>query len=881
MGVPGAARRLLRDRPRVVALGLLGVMVLAASGLQTTSAVVLQQTLDENWRGTYDILVTQAGKDPVMSGLLRSDTLVDATSGRLSLNDLALIRALPGVEVAAPIAEVSFAASDLVGDPVVWLPVAVRANASLEHPQAFRVTVTSATNDGISPRALASQSVLAFAYQPSYSQIVFDTNGAPLVDENGAIVYATTDLADSPRLLSGDSRVTFASGSYDAASGTIPLGLSVAPRPSATVALVDPVAERALLGDAGSFLDPLLDNPNGLIVSERSPSPLHLTVTVEEYDDVRPGVAGAEAVEQAQGTGFLQNGQIAPAIDADARTTVVGAYELDAASALDPFADDTLLLGGIDPALASAAARPSASANPPRSVLGARYTIADDRSEAVLVPRGYVTYGQYTEGPLASAVAGAVTVYSKLFGAVGVGASVSPALAVVGRYSPEQLRALVGTVSFMPLGAYDVASPQLMADANGNAIAPEPLATSLTGFGIPGTNDIAVGGFAILDGLGVDRPISAIRIRVAGIDAYTPDAQQKLLSAASSLGLLGYQATIVAGSSPQQLRTLVSGYAFAAVNESGRQQIGDLGYIDQEWSRLGAVTEADSAVSATSLALLTVCILALGILLAVVQLGSIPARRGQSGVLRELGWRRRRIVGWFAAEELVGLGGLVVVGAAALTLTTVPAVTGVSVAVAAFFVVATSVATVLLGARVSRPTSRHRRSRELRVTGPVSFGVRQARTSVANSVTLGLAMAVVTTSVAVAAIVFVQGTDLAGPSSLGEVASVRSRIPQGVLAGASLVAGIVLAVLSRRMNLARRRAQWAGIRAMGWRTADVRWAHVAELAVSATPGLFVGVALSIGIAAQLPGLLVPVALVSTGAGMLTLVVVLVSVRKLD
>ncbi|MBX3098246.1 MAG: hypothetical protein KF761_01580 [Salinibacterium sp.] len=880
MGVPGAVRRLWRDRPRVATLGLLAVTMLAASGLQTTSAIVLQQTLDQNWRGTYDILVTQAGKDPVTSGLLRSDALVDATGGRLSLSDLALIRSLPGVEVAAPIAEVSFAASNLVGDPVVWLPVSVRPDASLENPQAFRVTVSSETNDGVSQRTLASQTVLAFAYQPSYSQIVFDTNGAPLRDQSGAVVYATTDLADSPRLLSGDSRVTFASGAYDAASGTIPLGLSVAPRPAATVALVDPVSERALLGDAGTFLDPLLDTPNGIVVVDRSPSPLRLTVTVEEYEDVRPGVAGAEAVAQAQGTGFLQNGQIAPEIAPDARTTVVGDYELNAAPVLNPFARDPILLGGIDPALVQAAARPSA--NPaPRSVLGARYTISDDATGAVLVPRGYATYGQYTEGPLASALPGAVTEYSKLFGAVGSSGAPSPDLEVVGSFSPEQLRALVGDVSFMPLGAYDVVSPQLVADANGNASAPAMLASSLTGFGIPGTNDIAVGSFALLDGLGVDRPISAIRVRVSGIDAYTPDAQQRLLSAASSLGLLGYQATIVAGSSPQQLRTLVSGYALAATNSDGRQVIGNLGYIDQEWSRLGAVTEADTAVSATSVALLVVCILALGVLLAVVQLGSVPARREQSGVLRELGWRRLRIARWFAAEEVVGLGALVILGALALTLTTVPAVAGVSVAFSLLLVFLTSVGAVLLGVRSPRRTVRRQSRRELRVTGPLTFGAIQARTSLTTSVTLALALAVITTSVAIAVTVFVQGGELAGPTSLGAVASGRARIPQAVLAGASLAAGILLAVLSRRMNLVRRRAQWAGIRAMGWSRGEVRGAHVAELAVSAVPGFVVGLGLSMGIAEQLPGLLVPVALASSAAGILALVVVLLSAGKLD
>lgn len=838
--VPGAARRLVRDRARLAALGLLAITLVAASGLQSTSAIVLQQTLDENWRGTYDILVTQAGKDPVTSGLLRSDALVDATVGRLSLDDLALIRSLPGVEVAAPIAEVSFASSNLVGDPVLWLPVPVRADASLENPQAFRVTVSSATDDGTARRDVAAQSVLAFAYQPSYSQIVFDTNGAPLVDANGTIVSATTDLADSPRLLSGDSLVTFASGNYDSATGTIPLGLSIAPRPAATVALVDPVAERALLGDAGRFLEPLLDTPDGVVVVDRSPSPLRLTVTVEEYDAVTPGVAGAEAVEQAQVTGFLQNGQIAPTIAPDAPTTVVGDYELDGTPLLNPFAADPVLLGDLRAEQVAAAARPSA--NPaPRSILGARYTIADDRSSAVLLPRGYSSYGQYAEGPLATALPGAVTEYSKLFGAVGSSGAVSPDLQVVGSYSPDELRALVGDVSFMPLGAYDVVSPSLTTG--------QMLATSLTGFGIPGTNDIAVGGFAILDGLGVERPISAIRIRVAGIDAYTPDAQQKLLQAASGLESLGFTATIVAGSSPQHLPTLVSGYSLATTNDAGAQVIGDLGVIEQEWSRLGAVTEADAAVSATSIALLAVCILALGILLAVVQLGSIPARRAQSGVLRELGWRRRRIVRWFAAEDAVGLAAILVVGAAAVSLSTVPVVTGVSVALALLLVVVMSFVAVLVsGSSRSRTAVSKPRGRALGITGPLDFGLRQARVFLTNSATLGLAVAVVTVSVAVAATVFVQGRELAGPTSLGAVASGRAWIPQGVLAAVSLAAGIVLAVLSRRMNLAQRREQWAGIRAMGWSAADVTRAHLAELALSALPGLVLGIAVDVGIA---------------------------------
>jgi len=852
MGVPGAARRLWRDRQRVVALGLLALTAVAASGLQSTSAVVLQQTLDENWRGSYDILVTQQGKDPVTAGMLHSDALVDATSGRLSVHDLELIRSLPGVEVAAPIAEVTFTPADLIGGPVVWLPVPVRPDASLTSPQAFRVTVSSTTNDGLGERSLASQTILAFAYQPSYSQIVFDTDGTPLVDADGETVYATTDLADSPRLLSGDTRVGFEGGTYDAATGTIPLGLSVAPRPSATVALVDPAAERELLGEAGGFLDPLLTSGGGdghpVIVLDRAPSPLRLTVTVEEFDRVSPGAAGAEAVEQAQGVGFLQNGQIAPTLDPAAGTTVVGEYDVDGTPVLDPFAPEIITLGGLDPERAadgSAGQRMGA----PRSVLGPRYT-EPTAGGTTLLPRGYTVFGQYAEAPLGSALPGSVTEYSKLFGAVGGPGPNPVTLRVAGGVDIDELRALVGEVSFMPLGGYDVAAPTLVAGADGAPAAPRALATSLTGFGIPGTNEMAVGSLDILDGLGVSRPISAIRIRVAGIDRFTPDAQQRLLTAASGLASLGYEATIVAGSSPQRMPVLVSGYALAATDESGAQQIGDLGYIRQDWSRLGAVTEADAAVSATSIALLAVCVLALGSLLAVVQLGSIPARRAHAGVLRELGWRRRRIARWFAAEELVGLAVLVGVGAASIALTTVPVVAAVTVGVALLCVVATSLVAVLLGARAPRRTLRRQRARStaLRVASPLGFGVRQARASIASAVTLGLAVVVVVVSVAAVVAVFVQGRELAGPTLLGALAAARGWVPQGVLAAVSLTAGVLLVVLARRATLARRRAQWAAIRAMGWGRADIRLAHLAELAVSVLPGILLGAAASVGIA---------------------------------
>jgi len=888
--VPGPARRLWRDRPRLVAVGLLAVTAVAASALQSTSAVVLQQTLDESWRGTYDILVTQKGKDPTVAGLLNSDALVDATMGRLGMNDLALIRALPGVEVAAPIAEVSFAERDLMGDPVVWVPVPVRADASLEDPQAFRVTVSAATDDGVSSRDLAPQSLVAFAYQPRISQTIFDTDGSPLLDEQGRVV--TQQKYDSPRLLAADATVLFATSAYDAGSGTIALGLSLAPRPAAMIALVDPVAERALLGEAGAFLDPIIDHTGArepVVVLDRQVPPLRLQVRVEEFDSVAPGSAGQEAVDQAQSTGFLQNGQVAPTIPADATSSVVGEYRLDASSTLDPFGGARLLLGGVTDERTSGAM--GATGGPePRSVLGARYRIPEDAAAtglgASLLPRGYSTFGQYSEAPLSGAAPpGSVTEYAKLFGAVGAGGAllsdedVADHFDVVGSFRPDELRALSGDVSFMPLGAYDVQAPTLVADAAGEAITPRPLAGSLTGFGIPGTNAIAVGSFDMLDGLDVDRPISAIRIRVAGIDGYTADAQQRLLTAASGLESLGYHATIVAGSSPQALRVLVSGYALATQDDAGDQPIADLGYIDQEWSRLGAVVEADTAVSATSLALLAVAIPAVAVLLSAVQVASIPGRRATAGVLRQLGWRRGRVVRWFLAEEALAFAGVTLVGAVAVALSSVPVIAAVSVGVALALLAVTSLLAVGGGSRAARVRSRSARGG--RIAGPGAFGVRRARTQVAGSLSLALALVLVTVAVAIGTAVFVQGRALAGPSALGAVASARAWLPQGVLAAVGLMSGIVLAVLSRRMTLGRDRDQWTALTAMGWGRGELIRAQGAELAFSAVPGLLVGLAISAAIAAQIAGLLLPVLLASGIAGVIAVGVVFAAGRKLD
>ncbi len=638
--MPGPARRLLRNRPRLVAVALLAVTVIAASVLQSTAATVLQQTLDENWRGAYDILVTQAGKPPDSNGFLRSDALTDATTGRLSFDDLERIRALPGVDVAAPIAEVAFADSSLTGEAVLWLPVPVRADASLESPQAFRITVSGTTNDGLADRDLAVESVFAFAYQPSFSQIVFDATGAPLLDENGQVVYATTELADSPRLLTADARLPFVAGAWDPDTGTIALGLVVAPRPAARIVLVDPVAERELLGEAGAFLDPLDRRPalqepgdaNPIVRLSRDEPLVRSRVTLEEYDDVQPGAAGARGGRAGAGHRVPAE---RPARAAD-RRRLGDARHLDLPGGHRPTSTDRSTSAperarrprprtGAGGERRGRARRPRPA---PRSIVAGRYIVPEDGTATGI---GFALQPARLRD--VRAVRGGAHLGRCL---TRLGRDVQQAVRLGGRRDaagrPRAVRGrrrVLGGCPALESRRSELHAPRLVRrdEPVTRRAGPRRLATSTTGFGIPApTSSRSAASTCSTDGT------SSGRSRRSGSvsRARRATAQRRSSCCCRPCRRSAAWATprrSSPGSSPQRVPVTIEDYAFSAVDDEGNQVVGTLGIVEQSWSRLGAVVEAEVGISATGVALLAISVVSVGVLLAVVQLGSVPARR--------------------------------------------------------------------------------------------------------------------------------------------------------------------------------------------------------------------------------------------------------------
>ena len=152
-GLPSPIRRLARDR--LGSLVLVVVTALAVVAAQTTVAsnVRLTGAVDANWRGAYDILVRPAGAVLPLeqtNGLVEPNFLSYAGRGGITLAQLAQVRAVPGVEVAAPIAVAGYLSYTL-SQPTLYtdtLPL---------RPTVFELTFRLVTDDGLHDVVLEQQ----------------------------------------------------------------------------------------------------------------------------------------------------------------------------------------------------------------------------------------------------------------------------------------------------------------------------------------------------------------------------------------------------------------------------------------------------------------------------------------------------------------------------------------------------------------------------------------------------------------------------------------------------------------------------------------------------------------------------------------------------
>lgn len=177
-----------------------------------------------------------------------------------------------------------------------------------------------------------------------------------------------------------------------------------------------------------------------------------------------------------------------------------------------------------------------------------------------------------------------------------------------------------------PLGIYSQYPATYIGNGEGNEVLLRPtvMPGSFVSAAASGVTNIQAA--ALIKG---DKPIDAIRVKVADIDGYTVSAAEKIDHIAGKIRDTGLQVSIIAGASPQFLEVDVE----------------EVGLIRESWTTLGAAGTIIDQWNLSNL-ILAISFLAISLIYIInrVRFWQLN-KQSEMLLLSQLGWRKRDIVG--------------------------------------------------------------------------------------------------------------------------------------------------------------------------------------------------------------------------------------------
>lgn len=904
--LPSAPTRLLRRPTALLAVVAVAAIAITASQVGTAARVRIEAEIDANWRGAYDILVRPAGARLDLertNGLVEPNFVALAGQGGISAAQVATIRAIPGVEIAAPIAWVGFV-TNRVASPTIEIPK-VPAKPTL-----YSATLTVSTSDGVS-RRLVYEDLLRILLAPE------ETNfpGCPTVISD----YNATGCPNTPGV-----RWTLEVNS-----------VHYPPQLQSPILAIDPEAERALLGGSGAFLDPLVRLPDRdtltvgtvdeeriippsfedwrgdigflryrpfanavtlsrpvipILVSAKSYGQIQVSLEVRQVgrplatlpDTDRPAAAVLDEAATAAGPGTTEVGTSTIQND-KARAFRVFGLRVPWPGSSVPWGLGEGGLIGNRTIVAAVTGRPTYGvAAAPDGTTTPAFRIAP---QGIVPPGGpgseLPVPGPGTGGPL-EVRSGSEQSYRPF-------TSVSPPpveafrrqntmdrpffLAPIGEYDLDTLELPDDPLSYVPYGAYDPPDTTLFAGPDGQPVTPAAMNPTLNPTGLlqaPPMGIVAIRGAELLRG---PAPIDAVRVRVAGIANYGPEALAKVERVAGAIAGLGLTVDVVAASSPQAVDVYVPAYDTSADPPK------DLGWVRQNWTTLGAAPRVERALGETNLALLLLALLGVTVVVAGTQLVAAAARSREAAILAAAGWRRASIVRWQVGESTVA-GAIVLALGLAGWAASAREPLGLAVAVygGTLFVVAGLVAAMAVRPSVGRLAAGDvvvpvRRVSPM-VGGLRTYALRSLLAHPWRSATIVIGLALAAASIAPGLAVLASVGARVGPTLLA--ATLAERLAPYQLALLALVGLGTLAftLLALRLDLAARQAELRVLHASGWTGGDIAQMLAWTRFGLALPAALLAAGLASVTAGQIGGSDVPVRLVAALAGGLALSVML-------
>ncbi len=545
----------------VIGLFVITAVTLALGALSRSIVVVVENDLQNYWRTTYDILVRPAA---ARSGIEAQYGLVEANyltqlNGGISYEQFQEIAAIPGVDVAAPIAVLTYVEQNL--SFITRFPAIVE-------PGVYLHEATRSIDDGT-------------GREPERYAIYYFVGPEPTVRVN------------DPRLFVNQPISPFGQMTYF------------------LLAAIDPLEEAKLVGLDEAVVDGAYLNSDTRVFTETLSGPFGTLTRINDLPVL------LNRTPYSSYTLFNRLSRVALPSDV---STLEAIMQSGGVAYLDSLATELLF----EREVSSQEAYPRlmaylSNARAPGRVVSmysmdAYWQPRTRRYQEVAPPAtfdGLVLEATVPEGPATTSAPNSDATFT---------------VKAAGIFDVERIPP-PDDVNRVPLEIYRPPRVTQRYDEAGNDVVPHPLRPALG----PGSWMLSpplmltsMGGARLLTGDNCAHCISAVRVRVADIDALTPENQRKIETIASEIvQRTGLEMDIMVGSSPTVVLVHVP----------------DVGYVEEQWVQKNVTAAYGSRVRSGHL-LLMGALLAIGALFVLdLAWADVIAQRRTIALQKAVGWR--------------------------------------------------------------------------------------------------------------------------------------------------------------------------------------------------------------------------------------------------
>ncbi|GAA2352333.1 hypothetical protein GCM10010170_043040 [Dactylosporangium salmoneum] len=397
------------------------------------------------------------------------------------------------------------------------------------------------------------------------------------------------------------------------------------------------------------------------------------------------------------------------------------------------------------------------------------------------------------------------------------------ATTVVGTYDPQKLTAF-DPLSNVPMETYQ--PPEATGDdqATRDLLGGKPLRPDGNPAGYLSTPPTLLTSFDSLrelyklEYMDVPDPVSAVRVRVAGVSGFTPASRERVRVVAERIAAeTGLDVDITYGSSPAPQTVTI------AAGKHGRPAL----RLSELWTRKGVAAAIVSAVDRKSVVLFALVLVVCALFLTNAVAAGVRDRRTELATLTALGWPARRVfavvLGEVAAIGLVAGAGTMLLAAplGALLDVRVPwgrALLAVPIALALSLLAGLAPA---VGASRTRPARglrpvALRPRRAGRPRGPIGMGLRNLLRVPGRTLLGAAALAIgITAATLLGAVTFAFHGAIVG-TLLGDAVSLQVRSVDTIAVAATVLLGAIAVADVLYLNIRDRAAELATLRATGW-----------------------------------------------------------------